>query len=82
MNKKHTGRVALTLMLFSWGWLNEHQWAQLKALEALPVFKTGSHSLTATLEQDQKAAGEDDCAIDPVQTIGIERNNIDFSRFR
>ncbi|CAK9027352.1 unnamed protein product [Durusdinium trenchii] len=33
-------------------WLNEHQWAQLKALEVLPVFKTGSHSLTNTLEQD------------------------------
>ena len=33
------------------GWLNEHQWAQLRGLEALPVFKTGSHSLCNTLEQ-------------------------------
>ncbi|CAL1157217.1 unnamed protein product [Cladocopium goreaui] len=33
-------------------WLNEHQWAQLRGLEVLPVFKTGSHSLCNTLEQD------------------------------
>ncbi|CAJ1331852.1 unnamed protein product [Effrenium voratum] len=33
-------------------WLSEQQWAQLKTLEQISVFKTGSHSLTNTMEQD------------------------------
>ncbi|CAE7938343.1 GSP1 [Symbiodinium sp. KB8] len=33
-------------------WLTEHQWAQLKTLEQISVFKTGSNALTSTLEQD------------------------------
>eukprot|EP00439_Symbiodinium_sp_Y106_P073657 s1439_g13.t3 len=34
-------------------WLTEHQWAQLKTLEQVSVFKTGSNALTSTLEQDR-----------------------------